>query len=460
MNRRLHFLGLDVDTGQPFFTGLNSHGLPNSRLSLAAQPRPLRYGVDSRFLATAGWGIVFCPGVDPAIKRALRPLIERRRQQAGKLFKELTYKVRRSAGSFLSSLRAGPGPVDPNRVPYYLLLIGHPRELPYGFEIELGCQHAVGRLAFHQPAAYESYVRALLSAESEQLHRGAAIKLFAPSHPHDEATRACRRQLIDPLRQALRQRRPNLLRRSFLGRHASRGQLVKVLADRATNLVLVAGHASMIRTDADRQRARQGSLVCSDWPGHGTRVLPEHTVGADALSAAADLSGTVFVLFGCFTAGTPSHDSFSHLDRDPGRRRRLTEHPFVARLPQALLSHRPGAALAVIGHVDRAWPSSFEWQGIAQANAFEDFLLAAADGRRIGFAMQGFKQRYVDLARRLATATHRPGDSTELDLPAPRELWLAYNDARSFVLLGDPAARLSISAATAGERAMRNPTSE
>ena len=99
-------------------------------------------GLDPCDLGDAGWGIVFPfakPGSEAfarqeAIREALSPLIALRKAQAAgkdeRRFKEyvgpLAYRPGESKSGFLSRNGSAPGPVDPNRVPYYLMLVADP----------------------------------------------------------------------------------------------------------------------------------------------------------------------------------------------------------------------------------------------------------------------------------------------------------------------------------------------
>lgn len=117
----------------------------------------------------------------------------------------------------------------------------------------------------------------------------------------------------------------------------------------------------------------------------------------------------------------------------------------MARLPQRLLSHPQGGALAVIGHVDRAWTYSFAWNDLqAQTDTFRDTLLRIMRGQRIGWATEYFNERYAALATSLSTmlANIQVGRiPNDLQLSS---LWTANNDARSYVICGDPAVRLPL----------------
>ena len=73
----------------------------------------------------------------------------------------------------------------------------------------------------------------------------------------------------------------------------------------------------------------------------------------------ANVSGLVALLFACFGNGTPDADQFLMDLSQAGKAPPLAAEPFVAALPRRLLSPN-GSALAVIGHIDRAWGFSIQ----------------------------------------------------------------------------------------------------
>jgi hypothetical protein len=156
--------------------------------------------------------------------------------------------------------------------------------------------------------------------------------------------------------------------------------------------------------------------------------------------ADADLTGMIAFLFACFGAGTPRFDDF---DRSPDARKALAPDPFVAALPQALLG-REGGALAAVGHVDRALGYSFVWPGAgAQTEVYRSTLAELGAGQPIGSALEYVGDRYAELATDLKQAVDDAREGWRVDDAMLAGLFAACADARGFVLLGDPAARLA-----------------
>jgi hypothetical protein len=140
------------------------------RLRQAKGPlRAVKEGVDPLTLSQAGWGVIFAfeeQARTPAIQEALAALLNLRKQAAGGRYKEFIYRPGESKTAFLARYGAGPGPADPDKVPYYLLIVASPGAIPYDFQYQLDVQYAVGRLHFDALEDYALYARSVVAIES------------------------------------------------------------------------------------------------------------------------------------------------------------------------------------------------------------------------------------------------------------------------------------------------------
>jgi hypothetical protein len=110
-------------------------------------------------------------------------------------------------------------------------------------------------------------------------------------------------------------------------------------------------------------------------------------------------------------------------------------------LPQALLSR---GALAVIAHVDMAFPYSFQdVTGTPQLQAVRDPLTYLMLGRRAGYAADSLSDRWSRLCSQLIESDARAA-SVPLSPEARTALVIARDDARNYIVLGDPAAQLRV----------------
>jgi hypothetical protein len=427
-------------------------------------------GVDPRKLKSSGWGVLFAADESPAVIEALRPLLDWRKAQAGPLYREYAGEAgytEDSKRTFLGDA-GGLGLVDPklNGIPYYLLFVGTPAQIPYNFQYLVDVQYAVGRIHFDTPAEYRLYAENVVAAEKKQLVLARKAAFYGTANENDSTTQSSRTGLIEPLakyvgEEALEEG-PKWEVACPPAEAVTKAGLVGLVSD-APALVMVATHGAAFPVEeAADQRRFNGALLSQDhaFPARGEEkpMLLEAFLTARDVPANARLHGSIFLMFACFGGGTPKFEDFTK----PGEeRRQLAEKAFLAALPKRLLT---GGALAVIAHVERAWTTSFETKaGRNQLQTFRSPLRELLVGSPVGFAMEAFNLKWAELAAKLAEQIKNDGENSNrpADHVGLRGTWEEMHDARNFCVIGDPAVRLVTGDVESGPVEIeRNPVSE
>jgi hypothetical protein len=400
---------------------------------------------DPRDLSQSGWGVIFPADADPAVREALAPLLNLRREQAGELYWEYSgengYRPGETRNDWLSRFGVSAGMVDPHRMPYYLLIVGSPESIPFNFQTSLSIQYAVGRIAFQEPNDYANYANSVVA--STRLWMPQSVCLFSPSVPDDLPTLMFTRNFGQPLMDNLMKegRWEGLV---LSEKDASKPAFLKYLATGHPAIFLLGGHGLSYPSGHPKQLAYQGALVCTDWPGPGRWSGPipqDFFISGEDIPSNANLTGSIVFLFCSFGAGTMAVDPLS----GGNDKRQLAPRDFLAGLPQRLLSLPQGGAQAVIGIIGRSASYSspkmlFEsWPVI-----FKEAITRLAKGFPIGNAMDVNSSRYAELTTNLSSELEEIRFGLQADLNALASKWLMRNDAEKMIILGDPAAQLRI----------------
>lgn len=415
-------------------------------------------GIQIDDIAQTGWGVIFPADLPEtqvtALKDALRPLLDLRREQASKnnpnyyrefIGPDLGYREGESKNDFLKRFGRGPGAANPaSGVPFYLLIVGSPEEIPFVFQYQLDVQYGVGRIHFDRMKDYAIYAQSVVVAEKQQLMHEKRATFFGPSH--DLPTGLSSRSLVKPLFEQVSAKHADWNVRSISPEQSTKSTLSNLLGGDETSAILfTAGHGLGFTLNDPRQISHTGSLLCQDFANHTGGPIPEQFYfSADDIPSDANVAGTLAFFFACFGAGCPRTDNFFHdaLDED----KIIAPYSFLSRLPLRLLSHPRGGALGVFAHVDRAWGYSFLWDddlAMQDVETFRSMLSTLLNGKPAGAASDYFGMRYGEISTMLTeeldstTSEHQDADKIAW-------WWICNHDARNYTFIGDPAVRLAV----------------
>ncbi len=437
-------------------TALRDAKILRSQEQASADHFGIAEGIEQDDLSQTGWSVIFPADLPQksveAIKEALKPLLDLRRSQAAAqseiyyrevIGPELGYRTSETKNEFLKRFGRGPGPADPERFPYYTLLVGSPETIPFSFQSQLDVQYGVGRIYFDKLEDYYRYATAVVSAETKNFSRGKKAAFFCPLNPDDPVTQNGYKYQVEPWVDQVKNRYPDWSIDLITGEQASKAGFLQLLENRDSPAFLfAAAHGLSLELSDPRLLRHQGALVCQDWPGPGTRtsINEDWYFSGDDIPHGTDVLGLIAFIQASYSGGTPRLDGFYR--QAFGTPKEIAPYSFISNLPLRLLCH---GALGSFVYTDRYWGSSLIWDGaIRRVDILDSLLTALQNGKPAGSAMDYFSTYYAELSVML---------TEELDYTTPETqdevklagFWTGSADSRNLCFLGDPAVRLAIS---------------
>lgn len=398
-------------------------------------------------LDDAGWGVITPIGSDPNLAasrlHALADLLKWREGRTYERFKRLEVRPEESAAAFLARHGLRPGFSDPDRLPYYLLIVASPQEIPFSFQVGLGDTYAVGRLWFDDPQSYHIYAQRLVEFERLPAEPRRALTFFGPANPDDSAAQFIAYKLLTPLFERLKRESSDWNISLVDPSGSTKERLRRIFLEERPPLLVTSGEGAAFPPDHARQRVCQGGIVCQDWPGPVKwqgELTQEFLFTGEDLPADADLSGMISIHMSDYSLGTPLRSEAQAMLFDDVPQ--LTGQPFVASLPQGMLTK---GALASVGLADKFWNIGFPNLTLFSPDTLvvaESCLRYLLQGATLGVAMQPFRQRGIELAAQLAQLREEAQFGKSVDSQEMVTTWATLSTVNNLLIFGDPAVRL------------------
>jgi Peptidase family C25 len=340
------------------------------------------------------------------------------------------------------------------KVPGYVLIVGGPDQVPFGFQSLLDTVASVGRLDFDRIedlSAYAAKVLRLESASNPVVEREALF--YATDGGDPDPTYFSRKYMAEPLAASARQEHKVKVTEIF-GDAATKANLLAALRKTKAALVYTASHGLGATSESQQVQAKYNGAICCQ---HDGPLTLDHLLSADDIPSTDPMcEGAVVFQFACYGYGTPAQSEYAHwLPESWGKAQPQVPKDFVAALPKKLLAN-PRGPIAFIGHLDTAFLHGFadphqpytvdRWSTrIVPFKRAVDQLLGVQPS---GLAMEGINERYAVCNAMITNASDRVQRGTmnwtEESKRTFLDTWITRGDAQNYFLMGDPAARLRI----------------
>lgn len=442
-------------------------------------------GGDVNDLTGQRWGVIAPEGPEgDRLLKLIAPLIEHRGKQQGAPVKRYRcpprFNMTMTEAADWHRTQFDQGQTFSRDLPRYQLLLGDLDQVPLALQqVQLAADGLVGRLAFRRDEDYASYVKKVIKYEQQTPIAAKGRSLFYTVRGSSETEQAYEQLMSPSLQAAERDRQDGMFPASEVldlspGFQQSPEELLRAVSGDQPSILFSASHGlgppgSGWKTED--QRLLQGAM------SFGRRSW----LSAREVAGRRFLPGGVWFMFACYGAGTPASSAYRRwleqlarsgqfggdADAVLGGLPKPGERPFIAALPQAVLASEEGP-LGFIGHIDLAWSYSFNEnnaadEGRSRPGRFLDVIQSLLSGDRIGNAFGIFSgslnQTQTELVslydREAAVDAKELPESSRPDAAYRGHVWMVRQDLAGYMLLGDPAARLSFAsdpAPLSGER--------
>ncbi|MCP3102783.1 hypothetical protein LZ198_28290 [Myxococcus sp. K15C18031901] len=417
------------------------------------------------------WGLVVPQGeAGRHLLELVAPLRDfRQREQGGhpvRVYEVRPGMDREAAHRWLEKEFEGEQVEEEDR-PRYLLILGDLDAVSLELQQVLAIDGLVGRLAFPTDDGYRAYVNKVLRWAEHPSPALLARPLFytardgslATRQGHDLLMRPCFETSTERQEAGLQHMQPPLSwEETGEGPGSAVERFLRFASDATPSMLFSLSHGQgtperRAWTSFEEQRAQQGALV----------LARGQVLTAKDVARGPFLPGGFWFGLACFSAGTPAHSCYETWLQDlpslhpaAARFTKTPLHspdgrPFIAALPQAALAN-PEGPLAMVGHIDLAWTTSFNDQGSSRHKKFRDIIEAVGHRHRVGLALTPLLAPANRLERRQGARAHDAYKSKKAKRRArvsDTETafdWLQYHDLASYILLGDPAVHLPLPA--------------